>query len=213
MRLLHNSIVESVVGLTFSMNHYDLVQMWAWERFPELRPTPSVMEKGEPRLARWNGATILYVEDMREVLDSGKESLVWRPYSITPSNCVLSKLYKDNEQWLVIESDDQESFSRCLRVSELVGLGYVEQYSPHRVAMQFGLDQDVPACVIRSNQGPETADMKLYIPPRQFESDISSRYVVWWRGLLVVNEEVVTNNIQNEKQLPLLMDRRKMPIF
>ncbi|KAK1358492.1 hypothetical protein POM88_051748 [Heracleum sosnowskyi] len=223
MRLLHNSIVESVkqesvVGLTFSLNHYDLVQMWAWERFPELRPTPSVVEKGEPRSARWNGATILNVEDMREVLDSGKESFVWRPYSLTRSNSVLSKLYKDNEQWLVVESDDQESFARCLRVSELAGLGYTEQYSPNRVAMQFGLDQDVPAYVIRSNQSPEAAwssynrsirGMKLYIPPRQFESDISSRYVVWWKGLLVINEEVVSNSIQNEKQLPLTSCRQK----
>ncbi|KAL8122898.1 uncharacterized protein LOC141717545 [Apium graveolens] len=218
MRLLHNSILEfvnleSVVGLTFSINQYDLVQMWVWERFPELRPAPNVREHGEPRWARWKGATILDVEDVGEVLDSSKESFVWCPYCITPSNCVLSKLYKDNEQWLVFESDDQEVFARCLRVSELVGLGYIEQYSPHRVAMQFVLDQDVPANVIRSNKSSETAwssynrsirGIKLYIPPRHFESDISSGYVAWWRNHLVFNEEVVTNGIQKEKQLPLV---------
>ncbi|KAH7834410.1 hypothetical protein Vadar_015680 [Vaccinium darrowii] len=37
-----------------------------------------------------------------------------------------------------------ESFARCLRVSELVGLDCMEQYLPHRVSMQFGMDQDVP---------------------------------------------------------------------
>ncbi|KAL8093395.1 hypothetical protein AgCh_035316 [Apium graveolens] len=202
LRLLHNSIVESKVGFLFC--HFDLVQMWVWERFPKLRPTPRLMERIEPRSARWNGVTILEVKDVRAALDSAKESFVWRPYVITSSNCMLSKLYRDNEQWVVVESDDTESLARCLRVSEVVGLGSIEQYLPHRVAMQFGLDQDVPPHVIRSNESPKTAwksynrsirGMKLYIPPRLLESYVSSRYVIWWRGFLPVNE-------QNQKQLP-----------
>jgi hypothetical protein len=32
-----------------------------------------------------------------------------------------------------------------LRVSELVGFDAIEQYLPHRVAMQFGMDHDVPS--------------------------------------------------------------------
>ncbi|KAL1819363.1 hypothetical protein ACET3Z_014232 [Daucus carota] len=136
-----------------------------------------------------------------------------RPYVITSSNCILSKLYKDNAQKLVVESDDTESLARCLRVSELVGLDYIEQYLPHRVAMQFGLDQDVPPHVMRSNESPKTAwstykrstrGTQLYIPPRHFQSNVSSRYMVWWRGLLPANEEIVTTCIQNENHFPLI---------
>ncbi|KAK1355364.1 hypothetical protein POM88_048620 [Heracleum sosnowskyi] len=79
--------------------------------------------------------------------------------------------------------------------------------------MQFGLDQDVPPLVMRSNESPKTAwksynrsitGMKLYIPPQLLESDVSSRHVVWWRGLLPVNEEMLTSCIQNEKHLPVV---------
>lgn len=218
MRLLHNSIVDSTklksgVRLRFILCQTDLVHMWAWERFPNLRPTPCVIEREEPRSARWNGMKVLKVRDVMAALDSGKESFIWRPYVETSSNGMPSKLYKDNEQWLVVESNDIESLARCLRVSELVGLDYIEQYLPHRVAMQFGLDQDVPRHVMRSNENPKTAwstykrsirGTQLYIPPRLFQSNVSSRYVVWWRGLLPVNEELVTTCIQNEKHLPLI---------
>ncbi|TXG67714.1 hypothetical protein EZV62_008989 [Acer yangbiense] len=43
--------------------------------------------------------------------------------------------------------EELESLALCLKISELIGCGYVEHYFPHRVAMQFGLDQDLPACV------------------------------------------------------------------
>ncbi|KAK1355362.1 hypothetical protein POM88_048618 [Heracleum sosnowskyi] len=218
MRLARNSVfefnnLESKVGSSTIFCHSDLVFMWAWERFPELRPTPCVMERTEPRSARWNEVKILEVKDVRAALDSGNESFVWRPYVITSSNCMLSRLYGGNEQWVVVESDDTESLARCFRVSELIGLGYIEQYLPHRVAMQFGLDQDVPPHVIRFNDSPKSAwrsynrsmrGMKLYIPPRLLESDVSSRYVIWWRGLLPVSEQVVTTCSQKQKHLPLI---------
>ncbi|KAK1358493.1 hypothetical protein POM88_051749 [Heracleum sosnowskyi] len=221
MRLLRDSVVESVVDLRFSICHGDLVCMWAWERFANLRPTPIVIERGEPRSARWNTVKIVNIKDVSAALDSGKESFMWRPYCIALNNCMLSKMYRDYEQWVVVDSDDTESFARCLRVSELVGLGCIEQYLPHRVAMQFGFDQDLPAYVIRSNQSPETAwsnysrpirGMRLYIPPRLFESDVSSGYMVWWRGLLSVDEETMTSCIQNEKHLPRVLRRRKSDV-
>jgi len=49
------------------------------------------------------------------------------------------------------------SFVICLRVSELVGIDSIEQYLPHRVAMQFGMDQDVPSYVPRLNETKENA--------------------------------------------------------
>ncbi|KAK1379059.1 hypothetical protein POM88_025803 [Heracleum sosnowskyi] len=104
MSLLHNSIFESnkfesLVGLNFMSCHCDLVQMWVWERFLGLRPVPDVVERGEPRSARWNGVTKLKVNDVRKELDSAGVSFVWRPYAIVLSNSILSNLYKDTEQW------------------------------------------------------------------------------------------------------------------
>jgi len=35
------------------------------------------------------------------------------------------------------------AFAGCVRVSMLFGVGCSEQYLPHRVAMQFGTDEDL----------------------------------------------------------------------
>ncbi|WOH11564.1 hypothetical protein DCAR_0831053 [Daucus carota subsp. sativus] len=216
MRLLHNLILRSFIvksrfGLKYNICHYDLVQMWVWERFIQLRPFVNIIGSGEPRSARWNRVVILKVNDVRTVLDSASLSFVWRPYALGSSNNMLSNMYKDTEQWVIVESDAVESYARCLRASELVGSGSKEQYLPHRVARQFGLDQDVPSHVFQSTEsapitwnsyGEPIRGVELYIPPRHFESGVSSRYVLWWRGLVAVNEEIVTNSVQIEKQLP-----------
>ncbi|KAM1554799.1 hypothetical protein PS1_007367 [Malus domestica] len=80
---------------------------------------------------------------------------------------------------------------RCLRVSELVGLnGTIEHYLPHRVAMQFGYDQDLPGSVTQLKHNSDTAwknyievtkKVKLYLPSRLFEADVSARYMKWWK--------------------------------
>ena len=59
-----------------------LVQIWAWERFIELRPKPNLIQLGEPRFAQWH-KTMLRVENVRTVLDSAEESFDWRPYAKT----------------------------------------------------------------------------------------------------------------------------------
>ena len=63
--------------------------------------------------------------------------------------------YPNDKIWVPFEKDlDKEmlSFVTCLRVSKLVGFESIEQYLPHRVAMQFGMDQDVPSYVVRFNE-------------------------------------------------------------
>ena len=79
-------------------------------------------------------------------------------------------------------------------VSELVGTDSVEAYLPHRVAMQFGMDQDLPRWIPKSNATPETAwinynrpvcDAKLYFPHRLFEGDVTKRYLEWWENSVV----------------------------
>ncbi|KAK6124575.1 hypothetical protein DH2020_041681 [Rehmannia glutinosa] len=90
--------------------------------------------------------------------------------------------------------EDLEGFVRCLRTSELVSLetDCIEQYLPHRVALQFGMDQDLPGHVARVNVNPEIAwrdycrpigDVKLYVPPRLYDPQVTSRYLKWWKKL------------------------------
>lgn len=92
--------------------------------------------------------------------------------------------------------------------SHLVGLGYTKQYHLHRVATQFGLDHDLPPQVVQLSEGPPCCynrpirGAKLYIPPRLFEFDVSSRYVVSW-----TREEVVTDSSHDEKQFPLVSNK------
>ncbi|KAL1833863.1 hypothetical protein ACET3Z_003514 [Daucus carota] len=133
--------------------------------------------------------------------------LFWRPYSLIQSGSMLSNLYKDKEQWVVVESDAVEAFARCLRASNLNGLGYTEPYFPQRVARQFGLDQDIPLLVRNIALGSydrPIRGVKVYIPPRDFQSDVTARYSSWWKGLLAVNENYVDNSNHEQQLLALL---------
>ncbi|XP_059654040.1 uncharacterized protein LOC132300814 [Cornus florida] len=159
------------------------VQIWAWERFTSLRPTPCSIGHGGPRLARWDNAKKVNIEDMRLAIDSAGSNFLWRPYARAKKG-----------EWLLAQpvmDEGLESLALCLRVCELVGLGCIEQYLPHRVAMQFGLDQDLPGLVARSNSSLEIAwsnykrpirDEKLYISPRHYKPGVTTRYFEWWNA-------------------------------
>ncbi|KAL1833864.1 hypothetical protein ACET3Z_003515 [Daucus carota] len=130
------------------------------------------------------------------VMNPGKES-----------ESMLSNLYKDKEQWVVVESDAVEAFARCLRASNLNGLGYTEPYFPQRVARQFGLDQDIPLLdrnIALGSYDRPIRGVRVYIPPRDFESDVTARYNSWWKGLLAVNENYVDNSNHEQQLLALL---------
>ncbi|XP_039040073.1 uncharacterized protein LOC120178215 [Hibiscus syriacus] len=172
---------------------FQLVQVWAWERFTELRPQPNLIAKGEPRLVQWHDVSCK-VENVRLALESASGSFEWRPYTKQIDNWKQPKFYRENEVciWTTARLDKElESFVRCLKVSELVGLNCIEQYLPHRVARQFGMDQDVPGCVPQSkNQTHEVAwlnycesltGVKLYIPSRFYKAGVTARYLKWWK--------------------------------
>ncbi|GMY31313.1 serine/threonine-protein phosphatase 7 long form like [Fagus crenata] len=170
---------------------FHLVQIWAWERFLELRPNPNLINYGDPRMARWDQVKGSEIEIVSLALDSAGESFQWRPYAM--GDCNFPKFYAEKEMFVSVGlglDEELQSFARCLRVSELVGLGCIEQYLPHRVAMQFGLDQDLPGCVDRLNETSEIAwnhyskpkhNMKLYVPSRLFEADVTVKYLEWWK--------------------------------
>ncbi|GMJ12726.1 hypothetical protein HRI_004941800 [Hibiscus trionum] len=183
---------EEVFKLTL-WSPFQLVQVWAWERFAELRPQPNPIAKGEPRLVQWHDVSCK-VENVRLALESASGSFEWRPYTMQIDNWKQPKFYRENEVciWTTARLDKElESFVRCLKASELVGVDCIEQYLPHRVARQFGMDQDIPGCVPQSeNQTPQIAwlnycesltGVKLYIPSRLYKAGVTARYLKWWK--------------------------------
>ncbi|KAK7859186.1 hypothetical protein CFP56_007754 [Quercus suber] len=66
------------------------------------------------------------LELVRLALDSARESFQWRPYT---------KVNGEKEEWIPVGhnlDEEFESFARCLRPSELVGIDCIKQYLPHR---------------------------------------------------------------------------------
>ena len=197
---------------------FQLVQLWAWERFPALRPSPISISQCEPRPARWSKLKKVSIENVRLAIDSAGESFQWRPYAIAANhNWLFHKFYEEKEQWVSVDAaldKELESFALCLRVCELLGLHCIQQYLPHRVAMQFGIDQDLPGHVARYNMSPGIAwshynrsigDSKLYIPPRLFEADVTMRYFEWWKQSMSAKKDAIKNFVTRPR------DSRRIP--
>ncbi|XP_020589085.1 uncharacterized protein LOC110030624 [Phalaenopsis equestris] len=182
---------------------FSILQMWLWERFVALRPEVlNYVNSGEPRVARWHDATkkleLSFVISVLVLPDSFQ----WRPYAISLDSWRMPSFYKEMGEWVCSSAcadDECGSFARCLRPCELVGLDCIEQYLPHWVAMQFGLDQDIPDAITRSNSSWEAAwdsfdtakMLKFFAPPRLYESDVTARYSVWWKNHRVNCSNVV----------------------
>uniref|UniRef100_K3Z390 Aminotransferase-like plant mobile domain-containing protein n=1 Tax=Setaria italica TaxID=4555 RepID=K3Z390_SETIT len=162
-----------------------LLHLWIWERFPALRPgRENLLGDGEPMAARWHDLSRKANPTLiREVLNS-RDNFLWQlPYATALkkySGWVCSSDLTGNDQLRLL--------AHCLRPCELVGMDCIEQYLPHRVARQFGLDQDVPMDVRRANQDWAVAwqtyelegkNVSLFIP--QSEPGITARYAQWWK--------------------------------
>ncbi|KAF7842748.1 protein-serine/threonine phosphatase [Senna tora] len=146
----------------------------------------------------WHQQFLLTIDNVKLALDSSAEVFQWRPYCNNAiRNWDLPKFYPDKEVILPDGpvSDEDFVFARCLRVSELVGLDTIRQYLPHRVSMQFGMDQDIPSHVgrfseIAGNHYDENiSNFELYIPPRRFEAEVSERYLKWWKQFVLGQKE------------------------
>ncbi|XP_033128714.1 serine/threonine-protein phosphatase 7 long form homolog [Brassica rapa] len=170
---------------------FKLVQVWTWERFRELRPKDTnPLLKGQIRLARWDDVKEGN-NDVRQNLDNS--SFEWRPFTNTVKNWEFPKFYPEKAIWVRVGPELDEafiSFTRCIKVSELVGMDCVEHYFPNRVAAQFGLLQDVPCLVNMNNLSEEEAwneydkpieDLTLFIPSRFAVPRVTSMFCDWWR--------------------------------
>ncbi|XP_066355084.1 uncharacterized protein [Miscanthus floridulus] len=164
-----------------------ILQLWMWERFPALRPTKvNPLVAGDPLAARWHDLSRkLNPAQIRQALNTGY-NFVWQPYasSMGHTGWVHSSDLAGN--------DELTSLAHFLRPCELVGMDCIEQYLPHRVARQFGLDQDVPGDVHRANQDwaiawqtyqLEGKNVAFFIP--HSEPGITARYAQWWRQQLL----------------------------
>ncbi|KAM3278399.1 hypothetical protein ACQJBY_045954 [Aegilops geniculata] len=170
-----------------------ILQLWVWERFPELRPEiPSTASHGDdpgvPRAAKWH--------NIRNQLDPGyihavlmsPEEFEWRPYGGTSFALPQAK----DGCWVhchdVATSKELQSFAQCLLPCELVGTQCIEHYCPHSVARQLGFDQDVPGTVARANSCRKTAwatyrmrpeDVSFFVPRR--DPGMTHEYAQWWK--------------------------------
>ncbi|KAJ7963847.1 Kinase family protein [Quillaja saponaria] len=121
LRMLKEKAATSVVPISV-LGLFQLVQLWAFERFPILRPKcPNELKHAE--------------------------NFVWRPYAADVRNCCHLPYYNDNEKLLLHGSSSDEELSSFLQSMcpfELVGLDCREKHMPYRVAMQFGMDKDLP---------------------------------------------------------------------
>ena len=176
------------------LSPFQLVQLWGLERFPSLGPSlPKSLNPGEPRAARWNkvnSRTNLQV--VRSVLKDA-ENFQLRPYAAELKNWHHLSYCKDTEQFVFdMKNSDKElqSFVRCLHASELVGLmDYTtENYSPQRVAMQFGMDQDLPGDFSGSEFN------RIYVPPRSSVPSVSLRYWNWWKKFKSDRADVIKDH-------------------
>ncbi|XP_057430992.1 uncharacterized protein LOC130723866 [Lotus japonicus] len=169
-----------------------LVQIWVWERFQNLQPEPNLTNNVDTALFRWHKVRGLKIDNVRLALDSAIDDFLWRPYVRFAGK--YRTFYPENETFVQFEADlDKElaSFIRCTRVSEIVGIdSTIMQYLPHRVSMQFGMDQDVPdsvpvfkrtKAIAWENYCRPISDRNLYFPSRLFEADVTTRYEMWWK--------------------------------
>ncbi|CAN7097614.1 unnamed protein product [Brassica rapa subsp. narinosa] len=177
-----------------------LVQVWTWERFKNLRPKPRDIPKGEPRIAQWDS-----LQQRHKNVRLRFDEFEWRPYTKPLKNWDPLRVYVEEAKWVTVDNslgDEFASFARCVRVSQLVGDGFVESYYPNRVAMQFGLAQDVPGLVTRHGDFTEKEawddynksldGLKLYMPSRLASGSVTARYRDWW-----VKETTETLNARN----------------
>lgn len=166
-----------------------ILQLWMWERFPALRPAKvNPLVDGDPLAARWHDLSRkLNPAQIRQALNTGY-NFVWQPYVCST----------EHTGWVrtsdLAGNDELTSLAHFLHPCELVGMDCIciEQYLPHRVTRQFGLDQDVPGDFHRADQDwaiawqtyqLEGKNVAFFIP--HSAPGVTARYAKWWRQQLL----------------------------
>ncbi|KNA10179.1 hypothetical protein SOVF_146810 [Spinacia oleracea] len=148
---------------------FKIVQLWVYERFPELGSNlAKAVRVGDPRVARW-------------------DNVVFENWDHFP-------FYKESEQTIsncAVLDDCSLSFARFLCSCTIYGhtANCRQKYQPHRVAMQFGYDQDIPGEAMVSAADWDKGG--VYIPARTFDPGVSRSYYNWWKDSMLRREEAV----------------------
>ncbi|XWS51896.1 hypothetical protein CRYUN_Cryun11dG0021100 [Craigia yunnanensis] len=203
LTLLKNQAMSSREEMTAS-GPLKLLQLWAFERFPSLGPSiPNTLKPGEPRAARFHRLnakiSLLLVRSVLRLLDNFR----WRPYIADLKNWGHPSYYRETK-FLAFDyndpDEDLKSFARCLHTSVLVGIDCEEEYLPHRVAMQFGYDQDLPAAFPVSSVSWENA--RFTVLSRSFQPCVSVRYFNWWTRSKSARKAALRDMKRNENRSP-----------
>ena len=85
----------------------------------------------------------------------------------------------------------------------------IEQYLPHRVAMQFGMDQDVSGYVSRFNETnaiawesycrPFSDTCLYYFSSRFFKAGVTTCYAKWWKKPVLGPQSFVKNDVPQNR--------------
>ncbi|XWS27868.1 hypothetical protein CRYUN_Cryun25bG0016700 [Craigia yunnanensis] len=212
LTLLKNQAMYSREELTAS-GPLKLLQLWAIERFPSLGPSiPNTLKPGEPRAAlfhRLNAKISLPL--VRSILRL-PDDFRWRPYIADLKIWAHPSYYKETKFLAFDCSDADEAlkyFARCLHTSMLVGIDCKEVYLPHRVAMQFGYDQDLPASFPVSSVLWENA--RFAVLPRSFQPCVSVRYFNWWTRSKLAQKAALRGIKRNEnRSSPSVLAKRNV---
>ncbi|XP_022717679.1 uncharacterized protein LOC111276135 [Durio zibethinus] len=181
LTLLQNQAMSSPEEITAS-GPLKLLQLWAFERFPSLGPSiPNALKPGEPRAARFHRLNAKISLPLVRSVVRLSDNFRYRPYVADLKNWGHPSYYQETKFLAFHYNDpdeDLKSFARCLHTSVLVGIDCKEEYFPHRVAMQFGYDQDLPAAFPVSSISWE--NVRFALLPRSFQPCVSVRYFNWW---------------------------------
>ncbi|XP_071722238.1 uncharacterized protein [Rutidosis leptorrhynchoides] len=182
---------------TTELEHVAFLVLWlSMYRFPSLSPRPNLIESpGQPRMALWDNIHQFVDQDIGMAFDNAGRNFQWQRY------VAALKFYREEDYKVLVGSEmdkEIESFVRCIRVSQLVGLDCSQEYNPNRVAMQFRLDQDIPFClsgartnthhILRDYSRP-IEDKELFVPSRFKRSVVSKRYFNWWNEFVLPRKD------------------------
>ncbi|XP_058784230.1 uncharacterized protein LOC131659001 [Vicia villosa] len=212
LSLLNSVITKNTTSTMKSLrvtiwSPFQLVQVWALERFLALKPRRYTIGHGLPEVARWGGVKVFKNKNLKKDLDCAGfgNGFLWQPYENSP--CV--EVYNEKDMWKCYNpylEEELHSFGMCLRACELVGMGCSEKYLPHRVAMQFGMDQDIPDNVafcekdpwVSYSQPTALVDIDLIIQLCSNKPGVTSRYYDWWKQSKL-NKERDNKRVKVEK--------------
>eukprot|EP00258_Populus_trichocarpa_P033379 XP_024449398.1 uncharacterized protein LOC18095954 [Populus trichocarpa] len=98
LRLLKEQAAAAASGSITVSGRLQIVQQWAFERFPLLGPQcPNLLEHGEPRAARWHKLNCKISLPLTRSVLKVPDNFKWLPYADNLDNRHHSSYYKEDD--------------------------------------------------------------------------------------------------------------------